>query len=147
MTTTHKKPASARVVTTDAEIDAAILAGRADAHPTAVEARYRRAGDLVIITFEDGIAVHIPRHLLQGLEDATPAQLSTVTIEGPGTGLVWPTLDVAHYIPDVVAGIFGTRRWMAQLGRRGGAKTSSAKAEAARANGAKGGRPRKRKAA
>lgn len=145
--TTHKKPTPARVVTTDAEIDAAILVGRQNAHPAAVEAHYRRAGDLVIITFEDGIAVHIPRHLLQGLEHATPAQLAKITIEGPGTGLVWPTLDVAHYIPDVVAGIFGTRRWMAQLGRRGGVKTSSAKADAARANGAKGGRPKKKKAA
>lgn len=136
-----------RIATTDAEIDAAIAAGQAHAYPAAVGARYHRAGDSVVITFEDGIIVHIPRQLLQGLDAATPTQLAKVTIEGPGTGLVWPALDVAHYIPDLVAGVFGTQRWMAQLGRRGGAKTSSAKAAAARANGAKGGRPRKRAAA
>jgi len=33
---------------------------------------------------------------------------------------------------------------MAELGRRGGAATSKAKAAAARANGKKGGRPRRR---
>jgi hypothetical protein len=142
--TTKRTTPPARVVTTDAEIDAAIAAGRAHAYPAAVDVRYHRANDSVVISFEDGVVVHIPRRLLQGLETATPTQLAKVTIEGPGTGLVWSALDVAHYIPDLVAGVFGTRRWMAQLGRRGGAKTSSAKTAAARANGAKGGRPRKR---
>jgi len=143
MMTKAKKSTTARIVTTDAEIDALIAAGRTDAHPTAIEARYRRSSDSIMIAFEDGVTIDIPRRLLQGLERATPSQLSKVTIEGPGTGLVWPALDVAHYIPDVIVGIFGTRQWMAQLGRRGGAKTSLAKAKAARANGAKGGRPKK----
>ena len=43
-------------------------------------------------------------------------------------------------VPDLMAGLFGTRAWMA---RRAGRTTSPAKAEAARRNGAKGGRPRK----
>lgn len=40
-------------------------------------------------------------------------------------------------------GVFGTRKWMSELARRAGRATSPAKAAAARANGAKGGRPRK----
>ena len=40
-------------------------------------------------------------------------------------------------------GIFGTKAWMNELARRAGSVTSPAKAAAARANGAKGGRPRK----
>ena len=39
--------------------------------------------------------------------------------------------------------LFGTKAWMSELARRGGRITSPAKAAAARANGAKGGRPRK----
>ena len=42
------------------------------------------------------------------------------------------------------SGLFGTRRWMAEIGRRGGKRRTKAKALAARANGAKGGRPRRR---
>jgi len=43
-----------------------------------------------------------------------------------------------------VAGIFGTRAWMNRaLARHAGRQTSTAKAAAARANGAKGGRPKK----
>jgi hypothetical protein len=47
---------------------------------------------------------------------------------------------VDYSVPGLVAGIFGTARWMAARAGRAG---SPAKAAAARANGAKGGRPRK----
>jgi hypothetical protein len=47
-------------------------------------------------------------------------------------------------VPALVAGIFGTKRWMTgELARIAGRVRSPAKASAARANGAKGGRPRK----
>ncbi|WP_219729955.1 hypothetical protein [Sodalinema gerasimenkoae] len=42
-------------------------------------------------------------------------------------------------------GIFGSRNWMAELGRKGGQKTSTAKRQAARENGKKGGRTKKAK--
>jgi len=48
-------------------------------------------------------------------------------------------LDVDLSIPGLLSGIFGTKAYMA---RRAGQATSPAKAAAARANGAKGGRPR-----
>ena len=55
----------------------------------------------------------------------------------------WESLDVDFGIPELVAGIFGTKSWMAELGRKGGEATSSAKSAAARKNGKKGGRPKK----
>jgi len=131
-------------VTTDAEIDAAIA--NTAAHPLrhVVSAAYDVATDAIAIQFAEGVQVLIPRKLLQGLQDATPSQLKRIEIERPGTGLVWPALGVAHYVPGLIAGLFGTRQWMAEIGRRGGARRTDAKAVAARANGAKGGRPRKR---
>ncbi len=42
-----------------------------------------------------------------------------------------------------LAGRLGSKRWMSELGRKGGRATSAAKSEAARINGQKGGRPRK----
>jgi hypothetical protein len=131
-----------KIVTTDAEIDAAIDV--AERHPVnpAVGAMYVVADDAIAIDFADGVQLRIPRRLVQGLQHATPDQLGRIQIEGPGTGLLWPVLGVAHYIPGFVAGIFGTPQWMAEIGRRGGASRTTAKAAAARANGAKGGRPR-----
>jgi hypothetical protein len=61
-----------------------------------------------------------------------------------GFNLHWPALDVDLFVPALLAGVFGTRAWMArELARVGGQARSAAKTKAARANGAKGGRPRK----
>jgi hypothetical protein len=50
-------------------------------------------------------------------------------------------------VTELLAGVLGTKAWMAELGRAGGRVKSAAKSRAARRNGAKGGRPRKRKVA
>jgi hypothetical protein len=141
--TSGKVPA--RVITTDAEIDAAIAKAnvREDSRPHIVSAQYREAGDAVVLKLATGVEVVIPRHLLQGLQNATPTELADIEIEGPGSGLHWPALDVDHYVPALLEGVFGTRQWMADLGRKGGQVRSPAKAAASRANGRRGGRPRK----
>lgn len=82
--------------------------------------------------------------LLQDLADADPANLSEIEITPSGLGLHWPRLDADIYVPGLMQGVFGTRSWMAaQLGAAGGKASTKTKAAAARANGAKGGRPRK----
>ena len=65
---------------------------------------------------------------------------------GAGFGLHWPSRDADLAIAGLVNGVFGTRKWMSELARRAGRATSPAKAAATRANGAKGGRPRKPRA-
>lgn len=127
---------------TDAAIDAALERGRV-AHatgPRATEARYDRASGRVIVDLENGCTFAFPPRLAQGLEGATDDQLAAVEILGRGYGLHWEELDVDLSLPGLMAGIFGTAAWMAS---RAGQTTSAAKAAAARANGAKGGRPRK----
>jgi len=136
--------AAHKIATTDAEIDAAMAKAALHSPHQAIAATYKPADDVIEIQFADGIELRLPRRLVQGLQHATPEQLRRIEIEGHGTGLVWPALGVAHYVPGLVAGLFGTRRWMAAIGRRGGKRRTKAKALAARANGAKGGRPRKR---
>jgi uncharacterized protein DUF2442 len=135
-----------KIATTDAEIDAAIAKAALHASHPAVGATYDPASDAIAIQFADGVELRVPRRLVQGLQHATPKQLGQIEIEGPGTGLVWPALSVAHYVPGLVAGLFGTREWMAAIGRRGGTRRTKAKVLAARANGAKGGRPRRTRA-
>ena len=133
-----------KIVTTDADIDAAIARAALEPPHQAVAATYDAGDDLITIRFADGVELRVPRRLVQGLQHATPEQLRRIEIEGPGTGVIWPALGVAHYVPGLVAGLFGTRRWMAEIGRRGGKRRTKAKALAARTNGAKGGRPRRR---
>ena len=141
---THPKT-SARVTTTDAEIEAAIAAAnvREESRIQAVDAAYREDSDMIIVGLSSGVHLLIPRHVLQGLETATPKQLQNVHIVGASSGLSWPDLNVDHYIPGLIAGIFGSRNWMSELARRAGSIKSDRKTASARENGRKGGRPRK----
>jgi len=71
--------------------------------------------------------------------------LAEVAVLGLGLGLHWERLDVDASVPGLLAVLFGTRPWLdRQRAARAGATRSPAKAAAARRNGAKGGRPRKR---
>ena len=128
-----------QIITTDEQIDAAI-ARRLHAGPRVVEAHYDDATDEVAIRFENGARMAFPRHLLEGLAAALADQLREIIIVGPGTGLYWPQLDVNHYVRGLMDGIFGTRKWMQELGRRGGSTKTAAKSAATRENGKKGGR-------
>ena len=135
----------ATVVTTDRQVDAALARARryAAGERRVLRAEYERKPDLVSLYLNDGIRVSIPRTKLQGLERAEPAKVAEIEVLGHGTGLHWPLLDVDHYVPGLLNRVFGTSRWMAELGRRGGSANTKAKAAAARANGKKGGRPKR----
>ncbi|PRD43143.1 DUF2442 domain-containing protein [Phyllobacterium phragmitis] len=127
---------------TDTAIDTALERGRAARanEPRAAAARYDRVSGRVIVDLENGCTFAFPPRLAQGLQDGSDDQLAAVEILGQGYGLHWEALDVDLSLPGLMAGIFGTKAWMA---RRAGQARSEAKAAAARANGAKGGRPRK----
>lgn len=126
----------------DAEIDAALERGRtaATSEPRAQSVRYDRKTDRIVVDLANGSTFAFPPQLAQGLERATPDQLAQVEILGNGYGLHWEALDADFSVPGLLGGLFGTSAYMA---RRGGQTRSPAKAAAARANGAKGGRPRK----
>ena len=127
---------------TDAQIDAAAERGGIARYnePRAASARYDRRRGRVIVELTNGCTFTFPPRLAQGLESATADQLATVEVLGAGYGLHWEALDVDLSIPGLLAGSFGTKAYMA---RHAGRATSPAKAAAARANGARGGRPRK----
>ena len=136
-----------KVATTDAEIDRAIeLAKGLQNEPrvTAVEYRPGPGLDLLVLKLNDGHRLLVPREDLQGLQSATKEQIARVEILGNGTGLHWPALDLDHYVPSLLRHVYGTKRWMAEIGRSGGSAKSAAKRKASRSNDLKGGRPRQK---
>jgi Protein of unknown function (DUF2442) len=149
-TMTRDKIMRHRILTTDAEIDRAIKRAKTlRSEPLVTEVEYKPAPglDLLILKLNDGRRHVIPREDLQGLQSATKEQIARVEILGGGTGLHWPDLDVDLYVPGLLRGIYGTKKWMAEIGRSGGSVRSSAKKRAARVNGLKGGRPRRKEVA
>ncbi len=98
----------------------------------------------IVISLENGLEIAFPPRLAEGLADATAAELSRIEISPLGDGLHWPALDADLSVPGLLAGIFGSKRWMAaQLGAAGGRSRSAAKAASSHENGRNGGRPRK----
>lgn len=107
-------------------------------------ARYDPAADRIIISLNTGLDLVFPPALAEGLAGADAGDLSRIEVSPSGLGLHWPALDADLYVPGLLQGQFGSRHWMAaQLGGQGGRVRSAAKTDAARANGRKGGRPRK----
>lgn len=110
----------------------------------AVSAEYDARQNRLVVGLSSGVIIMVPVHLMQELADADPAALGDIEIAPSGLALHWPSLDADVYVPSLMQGVFGTKRWMAaQLGAAGGRVSTPAKAAAARENGAKGGRPRK----
>lgn len=131
---------------TNVQLERAEARGRKvlETEPRASAARDDRATGRVVVDLVNGCTYAFPTRLVQDLHDASPDALAGVEVDGLGFNLHWPTLDVDLYVPALVSGIFGTRSWMTrELARVAGRVKSPAKSAAARANGAKGGRPRK----
>jgi Protein of unknown function (DUF2442) len=112
--------------------------------PAATAAYYDRRSKSVVIELSTGIGIFFSPNNAEGLENATPAQLSEIEISPSGLGVHFPKLDADLYLPGLLEGLLGSRTWMAaRLGSQGGRSRSQPKRIAARTNGALGGRPRK----
>ena len=98
-----------------------------------------KTGHIVVELTNSAIFTFLPQ-LLQDMEHGTPEQFAEVEVIAGGYGLHWESLDADFTVPGLLNGVFGTAKWLAS---QAGKTSSPAKAAAARANGAKGGRPRK----
>lgn len=110
--------------------------------PRAVAVRFESDSKKFVVDLSNETTFIFPARLCQGLAGASDAELANVTITPSGAGLMWERLDAGLTIPGLMKGLFGTKAWMAELGKKGGAVSSAAKAKASRENGKKGGRPK-----
>lgn len=111
--------------------------------PQASAVVYDRKSNRLIIDLKNGTTFIVPCDLIQGLRGAAPDKIAEVELLPRGAALHWEKLDVDISLAGLMFGLFGTKAWMAEIGRKGGSATSEAKAAAVRVNGRKGGRPRK----
>jgi hypothetical protein len=111
-----------------------------ETQPHAAAARYDAKTDRVIVDLTNGATFAFPPRMVEGLQDASPAEIAEVEVVGRGFGLQWEALDLNYTVPGLVNGVYGTAKWMAA---KTGQTSSAEKAAAARTNGVKGGRPRK----
>jgi Protein of unknown function (DUF2442) len=89
--------------------------------PRAVSPRYERENGGIVIGLSSGADLSFSPHDAQGLEKARPSQLDEIEISPSGFGIHFPRLDADLYLPAVLEGFFGSKRWMAsRLGQAGG---------------------------
>ncbi len=103
----------------------------------AVSARYDRRAERVMITLNNGAMVGFPLSVLPGLENAKPEDLGRIEVQGGGYGIHVKSLDADISIPALLADQLGSTAMSRAVAR----------ANASKANGKRGGRPRKQQAA
>ena len=103
------------------------------------------------IELATGATISIPARRLRHLAHLTDEQIERVRVTAGGTGLMWRdanadrSTDVDLGVDWLLQGLTGLQTHQ-EVARKGGSAKTPAKAAAARANGKKGGRPRKKAA-
>ena len=139
----------AKVRTARAKILAQIPAARdrdardrkAGRRATAVS--YDRQTGRVMMELTSGFVFGFPAKAIPALANALPEQLAAVTVSPGGGGLQWEELDADLSVAGLLLSAVTRAEKLSELARLAGQARTPVKAAAARANGAKGGRPRK----
>jgi hypothetical protein len=113
----------------------------ADTVPVSVV--YDRGSERIIVSLSNGAQLAIPAAIIPRVADASDEDRSAVSITTDAPGIQWERLDLAIYVPLLIGMLMGERAWRQAAASAFAGIKSPAKARAARANGAKGGRPRK----
>lgn len=130
---------------TEDELRNAVAAGRRRraVERRAASVRYDADRDAIEIELTDGAAVRLPRAMVEEFRDVSPADMTAVLVSPGGYGIKLDKHDINIGVHGLI-GVLATAGDMgASRGKLGGAVRSKVKSISARANGAKGGRPRK----
>ena len=134
----------ARVLTNDAEIDAAIAAANEyePFRPKLASARYNVEDETLALDLATGLRLIVPRALLPAIRDATPEEAASLEVV-LDSAVHWPKLDDGFDLQEFLDDVSGAHARVVLGGKRGGPARTPKKAAAARRNGRKGGRPRR----
>jgi hypothetical protein len=139
------KAAKGRVLSTDTEIREAVKRAR-EREKTAtkiVDVCYDKRVDSVICRLSTGVALTVPRKVIPGFAKVRPAQLTDLAIL-PGRESIWSDAVDGGVLLEQLLVLTAGESTLGSIGARiNASKRTPARAAASRANGAKGGRPRK----
>jgi hypothetical protein len=94
-------------------------AKRREAGPYAVAVEFDRDRRMIAVSLNNGAEVRFPAGKLEGLAGAADADLAVIEIDPDGSGISFPKLDADFSLPGLLAGIFGSPKWMAGLAAAG----------------------------
>lgn len=83
--------------------------------PRAIAADYNPNDRTITVRLRSGASFSFPVDIVQGLAGAEAQDLDQVEVTPMGDALHWETLDTDFTIAGLLAGRFGTKKWMAKL--------------------------------
>ncbi len=83
--------------------------------PRAITAYYESNDRTVTVRLRSGASFRFPVDIVQGLSGAETQDLTQVEVTPMGDGLHWENLNTDFTIAGLLAGRFGTKKWMAKL--------------------------------
>ena len=110
--------------------------------PHARDAHYDAATRTLHVRLTNGGGFSLPIAMVSELQNAPKHVIAEVKVGPAGVGLHWEELDVDLSVARLAELVLGRGTLLRAAGASGGSVRSEAKAEAARLNGLKGGRPR-----
>jgi len=129
-----------------AEYEAALARGKAKLlEPHVMAVRYLASDHLMELEYTNGMALRFKPSEIEEMQRLSVEALSTAYLTPGGEGLIFDEADVAINLAGLVATLIPLEAARYAVAAANGRVTSAAKAEAARSNGAKGGRPRRPK--
>jgi hypothetical protein len=114
-----------------------------EAGPRAVSATYEPRTRRVFLELENGCLFAVPIGMIPDTETASDEQLAAVQVLEDGEAIAWEELNTDSDVGGLIVEAFEFQSWAAKYL---GSLTSPQKAAAARENGKKGGRPRRKAA-
>jgi hypothetical protein len=134
-----------RILTTQAEMGTAVAAARRREKGTTKirHARYDARRDVIVAELSTGSILAVPRRIIPGFAGARAAGLADLAITPGNEGLWSVNADDGVLLEQLVVLAAGERTVGTIGARINASRKTPARAAASRANGAKGGRPRK----
>jgi hypothetical protein len=140
----------AKYQVTDRDILAQIPGARAreryarQKEPRAVTATYDRVAERIHVDLIDGGQFAVPAWRIPELRHAPVEDVEAVEVNPSGEALHWERLNADYRVSELLIALIGPTAWKSELARVAGRVSSPRKRRAAKKNGAKGGRPRKK---
>ena len=108
------------------EFEAAVARGNARMRgPRAASAHYDAGRNRIVVRLTTGVEIGFAPRDAEGLQHASAEDLKSIEVEAFGLGIHFPRLDADLYVPALLKGMLGSKRWMTARIRTAGGRARS----------------------